>query len=140
MTANQRTDEVDHQQQNSGVGRPADFLANERTFLAWTRSGVALIALGFVVARFGLLLRELGTRAGAITHTTSLGGHSSSIFGTAIVLVAAVLLALSYLRYRRNANALDRGQFADTRLLTTGLAICTIGVALLLAVYLAFTS
>jgi putative membrane protein len=34
-----------------------DHLANERTFLAWVRSCIAIMALGFVVARFGLLIR-----------------------------------------------------------------------------------
>ena len=37
-----------------------DHLANERTFLAWMRTGLATITFGFVVERFGLLLRELG--------------------------------------------------------------------------------
>ena len=127
-------------QDTSTRSSPTDYLANERTFLAWTRSGVALIALGFVVARFGLLLRELGSRSAASQQQSILGGHASSLFGTAIVLVAAVMLALSYLRYRRNARALDSGTFADTRLLTTGLAVSTIGVAVLLAIYLLLTS
>jgi uncharacterized membrane protein YidH (DUF202 family) len=38
---------------------PTDYLANERTFLAWIRTAVTIMAFGFVVARFGLLLREL---------------------------------------------------------------------------------
>jgi len=31
-----------------------EFLANERTFLAWVRTSIAVISLGFVVAKFGL--------------------------------------------------------------------------------------
>jgi putative membrane protein len=33
------------------VGKPADYLANERTFLAWVRTAVAILALGFVVVK-----------------------------------------------------------------------------------------
>jgi putative membrane protein len=29
-------------------------LANERTFLAWVRTSMAVIALGFVIAKFGV--------------------------------------------------------------------------------------
>ena len=36
-----------------------DYLAAERTFLAWLRTGLALMGFGFVVDRFGLFLRQL---------------------------------------------------------------------------------
>lgn len=40
-------------------GAAGDYLAAERTFLAWIRTGIALMGFGFVVARFGLFLRAL---------------------------------------------------------------------------------
>jgi uncharacterized membrane protein YidH (DUF202 family) len=39
--------------------RASECLANERTFLAWIRTSVAVVSLGFVLARFGVWLREL---------------------------------------------------------------------------------
>ena len=44
---------------NSRLGRQREHQANERTFLAWLRTSLALIGFGFVIARFGLFLREL---------------------------------------------------------------------------------
>ena len=46
-----------------GEGRVSDYLANERTFLAWIRTSIAVMSLGFVVAKFSLWLRLLGARA-----------------------------------------------------------------------------
>jgi len=43
-------------------GNASDYLAAERTFLAWVRTALTLMAFGFVVARFGLFLRELQIR------------------------------------------------------------------------------
>jgi putative membrane protein len=114
-----------------GVTR--DLLANERTLLAWARTAVAIMGLGFVVARFGLAIREL---AG--------GGPQaprgiSTAFGVALTLCGALLLVLAALRYRRIADDILHGRVHwDPRLdlLLTALLVLT---GLLLAVYLLLT-
>ena len=53
-----------------------DHLANERTFLTWIRTGPATITSGFVVQRFGLLLRQLGAKI----HLTSLKVREKGVF------------------------------------------------------------
>ncbi len=126
-------------QEHQPQGNPRDYLANERTLLAWLRTGIALIALGFVVARFGLFLRELASQGKQVA-PGALGGHASSIFGTIIVLLAGVLLALSYLRYRRTVQALDQGMFRASVGLVAGVVAVVILIALGLAVYLLLTS
>jgi putative membrane protein len=118
---------------------PRDYLANERTLLAWLRTGVALIGLGFVVARFGLFLRELGFRAGALG-PGAIGEHWSTLVGTAIILLAALMLGLSYLRYRGAARAMERGTYYHNRGLSLVAALSVLLIALLLAAYLLLTS
>jgi hypothetical protein len=46
--------------------RASEYLANERTFLAWIRTSIAIISLGFVIAKFGVWLRELATEIGMV--------------------------------------------------------------------------
>src|SRR6185437_5529329 len=69
-----------------------DHLANERTLLAWSRTGIAIMGLGFVVARFGLLVREL---VGRPSHPLPPG--TTNAFGVALVLCGAALLLLALL-------------------------------------------
>ncbi len=113
-------------------GAPTDYLANERTFLAWVRTGITLVALGFVVARFNLLIRELGGNGASSPYANA--------FGIALVLLGVIVVVLAQLRQRNVRAALKAGTFIDSdRLLwlVTG-AMVAVGVAL--AIYLLATA
>jgi putative membrane protein len=63
-------------------------MAAERTFLAWIRTGLALMGFGFVVARFGLFLHEIQ----AIQHDLPQQSYGfSTWFGTALVVVGVLV-------------------------------------------------
>lgn len=82
-------------------------LAGERTLLAWIRTGLAMMAFGFVVARFGLFLQEL---APLHPNATVRSGGLSLWFGTALTLlgvVANLLAARDHILFLRR---LDRDQ------------------------------
>jgi len=116
-------------------GATRDLLANERTLLAWARTGVAIMGLGFVVARFGLAIRQLAGVGGAQAPR-----GVSTAFGVALVLCGVLLLLLAYWRYLRVADDILHSRVRwDPRLgvLLTGLLVLA---GLLLAVYLLLTS
>ncbi|KAF2992281.1 DUF202 domain-containing protein [Methylocystis sp. MJC1] len=80
----------------------ANIAANERTFLAWVRTGIAVIALGFVIERFNLFLLALaagaGNNAGLLalhrlpSQTGRYGGAALIASGVTIILVATIRL------------------------------------------------
>jgi putative membrane protein len=73
--------------------------AAERTLLAWMRTGLALMGFGFVVARFGLFLREIAA-AGQVAASQHSTGWSLWI-GTALIgLGVAVSVVASFEYYR----------------------------------------
>ena len=114
-----------------------DHLANERTFLAWIRTGLATITFGFVVERFSLLLRELGLKS---TLNPVFSVHYSSISGIGLTLLGVAIMIVALANFLQNRRAIDKEQFhphAGFAILLTVLA-SLIGV--LLAVYLLFTA
>ncbi len=81
-----------------------DHAANERTFLAWIRTGVALMAFGFAIARFGLFLREMAAIRTPPQAASQLG---SAWFGVAMVVLGLVTNVFATVRYMRIRKALD---------------------------------
>lgn len=92
---------------NFNPNRARDHLANERTFLAWVRTGVATIVFGFAIGRFSIALREfmkVQGYGGSTPGLTSWLGMVSTVGG--------VLLILSGLsRYRKTRVQLDSNTF-----------------------------
>jgi uncharacterized protein (DUF302 family)/uncharacterized membrane protein YidH (DUF202 family) len=81
-------------------------LAAERTFLAWIRTGLALMGFGFVVARFGLFLRQLQV----IERVPSAPSYGESLwFGTALIALGVVVFLLSAWHHLRLVRELERG-------------------------------
>jgi putative membrane protein len=112
-----------------------DHLANERTFLAWMRTAITIVALGFVVAKFGILLREVG--GGHIhTETARVGG----IVGVALVfggMLTAALGGLKFLQIRRN---IEDGVVRFSVALDLVLAAVLGTASIVLAIYLIVTA
>lgn len=95
---------------NLNPNRARDHLANERTFLAWVRTGVATIIFGFAIGRFSIALREFFRLQDRAETTSGL----TAWFGM-ISIVGGVLLILAGLgRYRKARAQLDSNSFEPT--------------------------
>lgn len=105
--------------------------ANERTMLAWIRTGIALMAFGFAIARFGLFLRELAT-VGAVTAKLSQGLETARL-GTLLVVLGMVTTLVGTIRYGRARRAILRGDVgapAPTLVYAVGIGAALIGLAM----------
>jgi putative membrane protein len=93
----------------SGNGQKAalsDYLAAERTLLAWIRTGLALMGFGFVVARFGLFLQQVQLLERQ--HATTSYGFSLW-FGTALIGFGVIVNVFAGWRHIRLVRDLDSG-------------------------------
>ena len=117
-----------------GESRQRDHLANERTLLAWLRLAVGLFAFGFVIARFGLFLVELGLASPL--HTRLAVSHSL-VLGLGFVAAGVLLTALALSHYLTIERDIEQGIVqAHHRLVYAVVAICVLSGILLFA-YLA---
>ena len=120
--------------ENANPNRARDHLANERTFLAWVRTGVSIVVFGFAIGRFSLAMRQL----------TALQGHEvrrrGFRCGWARSIVAGVALVVAGLvRYRKTRTQIDAGTFEPAGFVLDLVTILTVLFGLVLAGYLIYT-
>ena len=97
-----------------------DYLAEERTFLAWIRTGISLMGFGFVVARFGIF----GDLPHIPLQLPAGRPHELSLwFGAALIAIGAIVNLFSARRFMRLVGELNRDQFADRSLSKQGVIV-----------------
>jgi putative membrane protein len=99
-----------------------DYLAEERTFLAWIRTGIALMGFGFVVAHFGISAdgAYIGPQASGVPHGPSLW------FGMVLIALGVAVNLFSARRFVRLARELSRGQVLLRHLTKQGVIVALI--------------
>lgn len=120
-----------HDQQLTGAVDPRVAFAAERTLLAWIRTGLALMGFGFVVARFGLFMRELAHVDGSAPH----GSYGVSFWvGSGLIVLGVFINALAaaeHVRVIRRLRRNDPWVLKPSALgLTLAALLAAIGIAL----------
>jgi putative membrane protein len=115
-------------------GNASDHLANERTFLAWVRTGIGIMAFGFVVVKFSLFIKQLAVLLGDKAEFQPKG--YSSVTGIILVAVGILTIAFAFLRYRRTEKQLDMGDYKQSGFLITFVTLFIFGIGLFLLIYL----
>lgn len=115
-------------------------MANERTFLAWIRTSVGIIALGFVVERFAIFMRQLSFYFGREDVPPIHQTHGTSrIFGIALVGIGTIMSLLSYIRFKRVTKQIDEDTYLPSSPLDLVLTVIVFVVGLFLVVYLLYS-
>ncbi|HEY9848871.1 MAG TPA: DUF202 domain-containing protein [Leptolyngbyaceae cyanobacterium] len=111
------------------VDRQREHQANERTFLAWLRTSIALIGFGFAIARFGLFLRELES-ALRQQNTASPSFINSQNLGLSLVLAGILIIALSVWRYNQVFRQIETSNYQPNRLMVwlTAIVVAIVGI------------
>src|SRR6201997_4094007 len=123
------------------IERYGDHAANERTFLAWVRTAIAIMAFGFLVEKFDLFVAMAGASLGG--RRVTVGGQTlANIAGLALIVLGCATLVLAIVRFRKTALEIDAPDklpsFGERTDMTLAGLLVLLGAAMF--VYLAYTT
>ncbi len=110
-----------------------EHLANERTFLAWIRTSIALMGFGFVIVKFTLFLKEISLLLE--TKGESSKGYSALI-GVIMVALGVILVVLAFIQYKKYQNQLNSNSYFSSSKLSLFITLIIIVGGLFLVLYL----
>ena len=122
------------------IERYTDHAANERTFLAWIRTAIAVMAFGFLVEQFDLFLEIAGQTLDR--RTLSLGGHlAGDIAGLTLMGLGGITIIVALVRFRKTSKEIDSAEVlpGSGDRLDVGLATLLVILGTALFVYLSYT-
>jgi putative membrane protein len=125
------------------IGGYSDHAANERTYLAWVRTGIAITAFGFVIEKFNLFILTLASAAlteeSRRIQLAALTGRVGRYDGLALIAGGVALVVLATVRFLRITRFLDDGQSHTAADVRTELTLSAVLVLLIAGygVYLA---
>jgi putative membrane protein len=132
---------MDSDKEINDASRTQQYLANQRTFLAWLRTSVALIGLGFVVSRFGLFLRTItvGHSPSVTTLDQSSAHYSfSSLVGTAMVVLGIVFTGIALKNYLDTHKSIMKGSYLPKHVYIYLISISLIVLGAIIVAYLLY--
>ncbi|AFZ46924.1 protein of unknown function DUF202 [Cyanobacterium stanieri PCC 7202] len=110
------------------VDRQREHQANERTFLAWLRTSIALIGFGFALTRFGIFLRQLEISLTRERFTNN-GLLNSENLGIALVVLGILVIGVALYNYNRAFWQIEKGDYQPNRFMVfmTALLVVIVG-------------
>jgi putative membrane protein len=119
----------------------SDHAANERTFLAWVRTGIAVIAFGFVIEKFNLFVLTMAStsspEAGLRLRIERLSGPLGRYEGLALILVGMALIVIAATRFVRTGRQLDDQEMHSSGSVRAELAL-SVALVLIVAGFTAY--
>jgi len=111
-----------------------EHLSNERTFLSWVRTGIGIMVFGFVLVKFSLVVNQLPAN---FFQDSVIPNNGFTIFiGIALVITGALMIFLSYWKYRQTNRELIQGKYMYSSLLLTVLTVIIFIMSIIIIAYL----
>jgi putative membrane protein len=119
--------------------RLQQYLANQRTFLSWVRTSIALIALGFAIERFSIFLQQfqliadpdtMGDVGSATTH------EYSALVGIGMIVVGTCLIVYALKNYLESNKTIASGRYMPKNAIVYTTSATIIGLGIIMIIFL----
>lgn len=120
-------------------------MANERTFLAWIRTSIGIMAFGFVVEKFALFVKQMtwflmkNSPGGTMPPPVQATPGFSSILGVILIGLGAVMAFLAYIRYKKVEKQIDQDTYQPSVILDILMAFSVVAIGVFMMIYLVHT-
>jgi len=111
-----------------------EYQSNERTLLAWIRTGIGIMVFGFVAVKFSLFLKQLPVKY--LGESTVPSSNFSVYLGIGLLVTGALTILLSYIRYIRTIKLLQQGKYQYSTILLTCITMALFFMSIALIAYL----
>jgi len=130
--------EMPEDKRSAKVGNRRLHMANERTFLAWIRTSIGIMAFGVVVGKSALFITQMSLISGKpdIENTPPSSIEYSAIVGIFLVGLGTLMGPLVFVRYKKVQRQIDEDAYQPSSILERLLAISVVAVGIFLVVYL----
>lgn len=120
------------------VGNRRVHMANERTFLAWIRTSIGIMAFGFVVEKFAFFLKQMSIMFGKSTTGIAVPPSQGypAFIGIFLVGLGTLLVLFAFVRYKNVEKLIDADTFQSSSILDIILTISLLAVGIFLLIYL----
>jgi putative membrane protein len=119
-----------------------DHFANERTFLAWIRTNLGIMAFGFVIEKFSIFINQIGSFLGR-PETSTIPSKAemqkvSSLYGIVLIGVGALLCLIAFWNYKKKEKEIMENTYTSPMVLQGALALFVFSIGVFLVLYLIF--
>lgn len=111
-----------------------EHLANERTFLAWIRTSIAMMGLGFVIVKFALFLKQISMLLNS-DEDYVLNGYSAMV-GVIMIIIGVIIAALAFLQYIKTRKQLNQNVYVSSSWLSMFITFIILSGGIVLILYL----
>jgi uncharacterized membrane protein YidH (DUF202 family) len=130
--------EIIEDKKNAKIGDARVHMANERTFLAWIRTSIGIMAFGFVVEKFALFMKRLAYFFGKpdIPEAVPKSLGYSTVFGIVLVAMGALMGLLAFIHYKNTERQIDDNTYRPSLILDVLVAMGILAIGIFLVFYM----
>jgi putative membrane protein len=119
--------------------RSQQYLANQRTFLSWVRTSIALIGLGFAIERFSIFVQQFRLIADPDTAENvayATADEYSALVGIGMIVVGTGIVVYALKNYLESNKTIASGKYTPKNTIVYTASAAIVGLGIIMIIFL----